>query len=387
MAVRNFLRRQRWRFRPFKRLVLPARSRKRAALESIGPFFGRAIPRLEPSTLAYANTHTEISVREIHPAEVVRLPPHPFRTQTSSGELRVDPAFVFEIPNVNFWGYYGGAVVTADNALLADLSPEVWGPTNHPIYSRWHLPKSRLLNGRIAIGVTPEASGNYYHWLLDLVPRVLLLKHAAQNFSNYDALLLNGSRANYERETLAALGVPPEKIRYVDSRERFQIGSAVFPSMDINVIPPWKVHALRDFPFSGKPNQHRHLYLSRARAAVRRIANENEISEVLRHRNFEIVETENLTWREQANLFAGASVIVAPHGAALTNIVFCKPGTRVVEVSTRAGYRDWYWQLAAVAGLCYEVLEAQRSGCFSGPYENADMIVSRENLERLLESL
>ena len=77
MAIRNFLRRQRWRFRPIKRLVLPARSMKRAALESIGPFFGRAIPRLEPSTLAYANTHTEISMREIHPAEVVRLPPHP----------------------------------------------------------------------------------------------------------------------------------------------------------------------------------------------------------------------------------------------------------------------------------------------------------------------
>jgi capsular polysaccharide biosynthesis protein len=237
------------------------------------------------------------------------------------------------------------------------------------------------------MAVTPEASGNYYHWLLDLVPRVLLLKHAAQNFSNYDALLLNGSRANYEREILAALGVPPEKIRYVDSRERFQIASAVFPSMDINVIAPWKVHGLRDLPFSGKQNQHRRLYLSRARAAVRRIANENEISEVLRHRNFEIVEAENLSWREQANLFAGASVIVAPHGAALANIVFCKPGTRVVEISTRAGYGDWYWQLAAVAGLSYEVLEAQRSGSFSGPYENADMIVSRENLERLLESL
>jgi capsular polysaccharide biosynthesis protein len=387
MAVRNFLRRQRWRFRPLKRLVLPARAMKRAALASIGTFFGRTMLRFEPSTLAYANTHTEISVREIHPAEVVRLPPHPFRKQTSFGELRVGPAFVFEIPNVNFWAHYGGAVVTADDALLADLSPEVWGAANHPIFSRWHLPKSRLLNSRIAIGVTPEASGNYYHWLLDLVPRVLLLKHATQNFSNYDALLLKGSRANYERETLAALGVPAEKIRYVNSRERFQIASAVFPSMETSVIAPWKVHGLRNLTSSGKPNQHRRLYLSRARAAVRRIANENEISEILRHRNFEIVEAENLSWREQADLFASGSVIVAPHGAALANIVFCQPGTRVVEISTRAGYRDWYWQLAVVAGLSYEVMEAQLSGSFSGPYENADMIVSRENFERLLKSL
>ena len=80
-------------------------------------------------------------------------------------------------------------------------------------------------------------------------------------------------------------------------------------------------------------------------------------------------------------------MIVAPHGAALANIVFCKPGTRVVEISTRSGYRDWYWQLAAVAGLSYKVMEAQRWGFFSGPDENADMIVSRENFELLLESL
>jgi hypothetical protein len=388
MQVRNFVRRRKWRFRPLKRLVLPARSMKRAALESIGALWEQIPPRLELSTLDYAGEHTEISVREIHPAEVVRLPSRPFRQGTSFGELKAAPAFVFEIPNVNFWAHYGGAVVTADNALLADLSPEVWGPANHPIFSRWHLPKSELLNGRIAIAVTPEAGGNYYHWLLDLLPRVLLLKHATQNFSNYDTLLLNGSRANYERETLTVLGVPPEKIRFVDSSDRFQIASAVFPSLDINVVTPWKIRGLRQLASPVQSNQHRRrLYLSRARAAVRRIANEKEILEALRQHDFEIFEAETLSFRGQADLFANASVIVAPHGAALTNIVLCQPGTHVVEISTRAGYRDWYWQLATVAGLSYEVLEAQPTGSSSGPNENADMVVSRKGLARLLETL
>jgi hypothetical protein len=361
------------------------RSIKRAMLEPIGKFIGRIPPQLEPSTLDYATTHTEISVREIHSAEIVYLPPHPFRQNATVGPQKSAPAFIFEIPNVNFWARYGGAVVTADNVLLADLSPEVWGSAKHPVFSRWHLPKSELLNGRIAIAVTPEADGNYYHWLLDLLPRVLLLKHATQNFSNYDTLLLNGSRANYERETLTTLEVPPEKIRFVDSRDRFQIASAVFPSLDINVVAPWKVRGLRQLASPVQSNQHRRrLYLSRARAAVRRIANEKEISEVLRQHDFEILEAETLSFREQAELFANASVIVAPHGAALANIVFCQPGTRVVEISTRAGYRDWYWQLATVAGLSYKVLEARPTGSSSGPNENADMIVG---LARLLESL
>jgi hypothetical protein len=63
-----------------------------------------------------------------------------------------------------------------------------------------------LLAGRIAIGVTPEASGNYYHWLLDLVPRVLLLKYAAQNFSNYDALR-GEQRRSRKRGLLMGIGL------------------------------------------------------------------------------------------------------------------------------------------------------------------------------------
>src|SRR5467141_1050938 len=62
MALRNFVRRHKWRFRPLRRLVLSARSIKRAALESIGTVLGRTPLRLEPSTLDYASIHTEISV-------------------------------------------------------------------------------------------------------------------------------------------------------------------------------------------------------------------------------------------------------------------------------------------------------------------------------------
>src|SRR5205823_14513651 len=111
------------------------------------------------------------------------------------------------------------------------------------------------------------------------------------------------------------------------------------------------------------------------------------ISEALRQNDFEILEAVTLSFREQADLSANARVIIAPHGAALANFVFCQPGTRVVEITARAGYRDWYWQLAAVAGLSYEVLEAKPVKSSLGPSENADLIVSRVNLARLLESL
>ncbi len=351
----------------------------------------RTPPRTEDSTLEYAAVHPEISVREIYPEETVLLSAPPFAPAAAGREKRSRPAVVFEIPNVNFWAHYGGAVVTADDALLGDLSPEVWGLRHHPIFSRWRLPDAQLLAGRIGIAVTPEAVGNYYHWMLDALPRLLLLKHATENFQNYDAILLSGARARYETESLAALEVPADKIRYVDSRHRFTIGSAVIPSMDhdASILAPWKIRSLRQLVPDGDAT--RRIYISRRNAAVRRVVNEDELVALLRKHGFEILELENLSWREQTHLFAQAEVIIAPHGAALANAAFCAANCRIAEISTRAGYRDWYFQLAATARLRYHCIEAtaavKSSGASQRAHENEDMLVSRETVERFLAGL
>ncbi len=385
LQLQNFVRRHKWRWRPLKAAVLPARAAKRALKQMV-----ITPPRIEPSTLAYAAVHPEISVREVHPAETVSIPPPPF---CPNGQVQIEtsaPAFVFEIPNIDFWAYYGGAIVTADNALLADLSPEVWGTAHHPIFSRWRLPQPQMLAGRTGIAVTAEAAGNYYHWMLDALPRLLLLRHATGNFANYDAILINGSGAPYEAESLTALEVPAGKLRNVDSRERFQIASALIASMDqeAKTIAPWKIAALRQLFFSANDREQRRLYISRRRAPVRRVANEDKIAPLLRAHAFEIIELEDCPWRQQAHLFAGAEVIIAPHGAALANAVFCRAGARIIEMSTRAGYRDWYLHLAAAAGLDYHCIEALPvrggSSLSHRAHENDDMMVPPEVLERLL---
>jgi capsular polysaccharide biosynthesis protein len=387
LQLRNLIRRHKWRLRPFKRVVLPVRKAKRAMKR-----LWTTPPRIEESTLAYATRHPEISVREIHPEQTVLIPPAPFSLEASTHEEKSNPVFVFEIPNVNFWAHYGGAVVSSDNALLADLSPDVWGVAQHQIFSRWRLPSSRLLNGRIGIAVTPEAGGNYYHWMLDALPRLFLLRHATGNFSNYDAILINGSRARYEKESLEALEIPAAKLCYVDARDRFQIASALIPSMDHNarVIAPWKIAALRQLIAGGGAGAEGRVYISRRRAPVRHVANEAEISEFLRARGFKICELEDFSWHEQTRLFARAQIIIAPHGAALANVVFCRPGTHIIEISTRAGYRDWYLHLTAAAGLnyyCIEAMPVRHSLSSHHADEHDDMLVSREKIEQLISTV
>ena len=45
-----------------------------------------------------------------------------------------------------------------------------------------------------------------------------------------------------------------------------------------------------------------------------------------------VYKPEKLPFKKQIYLFKKASVILGAHGAAFTNIIFCKPGTKIIEI-------------------------------------------------------
>lgn len=383
MQLRNFIRRQKWRLRPIKRLVLPLRNIKRSGVALL-----RRGPTIHPSTRNYRGTSFCEAI-EAHRAVEVATPSHPFLPNEPNVNLASEPAFLFHLKEIDFWAYYAGSIVTSDNKLLANLSPEVWGVVNHPIFSRLRLPKPRELAGSTGIAVTPEAPGNYYHWLIDLLPRVGLLKSCGHSV---DRVLVNGTKAHYEEMSLRALNFPVEKL-YVTARDRFLIENAFVPSMDhfSKAIAPWKIDMLRKLRTSRVGSFAKRIYVSRRRAAVRRVINEDEFANILRSANFELLELESMTWDEQVAIFAQAEVVIAPHGAALANIAFCEPGSLIAEIGTREGYKDFYLYLANSAQLRYRFIEARprvdsRKDSLRAP-ENEDMIVDLAAVKQFLEVL
>jgi hypothetical protein len=394
MQLRDVIRRQKWRLRSLKRFVLPVRNAKRRVVAICRVLAGKPLPRIERSTIDYLAMPVRGSAMQIFPSEPVQILPHPFQNKSAAVDVS-QPAYLFKLPEIDFWGHYGGSVVTKDNFLLADLSPEVWGIENHEIFSTFRLPTASLLRGDVAICVTPEAPGNYYHWIVDLMPRLALLKKAAGGFGNFEHILINGCDAPYEKASLTQIGAPLEKLRYVDERCRFHIEHASIPSMDhfSRTVAPWKVRVLRAMIDAAgvADDTPAKVYISRRRAAVRRILNEAEFESLLQKNGFTLVELESLPWDKQVQLFSNAEVVLAPHGAALANIVFCRPKTLVAEIGTRRGYREFYWSLASSSALDYQFLEARprvearaRSG---RAVENEDMLLGEDVLRNFMRQL
>jgi capsular polysaccharide biosynthesis protein len=80
------------------------------------------------------------------------------------------------------------------------------------------------------------------------------------------------------------------------------------------------------------------VYLSRNNSVYRNLINEGDLIEKLKLKNFTIVDAKIMSIFEQIKLFSGADVIIGPTSSALTNLVFCKKGTRVIEIIPKYKY-------------------------------------------------
>jgi capsular polysaccharide biosynthesis protein len=98
------------------------------------------------------------------------------------------------------------------------------------------------------------------------------------------------------------------------------------------------------------------LYITRENATRRRVSNEGELWAQLERRGFVKLSLEAMSWREQVAAFAAARVVVAPHGAGLANVVFCREGTRVVEFFNRSYVNPCFERWARAARLDYRAV-------------------------------
>ena len=108
------------------------------------------------------------------------------------------------------------------------------------------------------------------------------------------------------------------------------------------------------------------------------------IEGVVSQQGFEIVHLEDMPIVAQMELFGNADYIVAAHGAGLANLLFCAPGTRVLELTPDCAFRPQFW-----------LARAKNWGWFMPPCPAAppmavfdgDLIVNHRRLRGLLRML
>lgn len=229
-----------------------------------------------------------------------------------------------------------GAVITPGGGLDLESSP-YWGIANwreHPLYLRGRLPPVEHVQGTLAVLATRWGGSSYYHFLLDVLPRLEVLRRVLPGEQPDHWYLPRPTRYHREILDLAGLAglpvvdsVPDRAVR----ADRLLVPG--LPNHD-ELTPPWITHWLRGLlPAQHDSERPRWLYVTRGVVPnTRRLVQEPAVWPELERRGFVRVDPGELSVREQIDTFAAADVVVGVHGAALTNLLFCRPGVRVLHL-------------------------------------------------------
>jgi capsular polysaccharide biosynthesis protein len=302
------------------------------------------------------------SYERVRPISLGRALPACFDPpQTVSWE---DERVIF-LESCRYWGGYGGSIITHDEHLLGELSPDVWGVERHTLFNKLKLPPALPLPGLTAVISTPEADRNYSHWMMELLPRLKLLAEAGYGPARVDRYLVNPGGASYERETLALAGLPSEKLLPVSAGSHFHCESIITTNLRSkhwqHSLPAWVPEYLRALTnLAPGASSSKRLYLTRRDASFRRVVNEEQLLPILRANDFEVFDPATRTVCEQATIFAGADAIVSPHSSGMTNLVFCRPGTAVMEIFAADYFDVSFWTAATSIGCRYSAVMGER---------------------------
>lgn len=309
-------------------------------------------------------------------------------------------------PQKNWWNVCNAiAILNPEDELLPEVSPFYPAPlpgcrnpdpTLHQLFHLEELPPLESMGGTVA--VLSGLSGNvYFHWMVDILPRIGILQQQGINLEEIDWFLINSVARPFQQETLERLGIPKSKILESDRHPYIQAEKLIVPSYPATVgwVTPQVIEFQRnlfasaiDSPSSATPER---IYITRKTAKYRRLLNEAEVTDYLSQYGFVNVELETLSVAEQARLFSQAKVIVAPHGAGLTNLLFCQPGTLVVELLCPSYVQPYYWVIAQRLKLQhYYILGQQFKGTplrklmYQSPLSE-DILIPLKSLQKLLK--
>lgn len=236
---------------------------------------------------------------------------------------------------------------------------------------------------------------NYYHWLMECVPRLLFVRNIL------DKVVLLLPERYVTTDFIVGSITPFGNLKTYVVKDG---ASLMVPNLVMPRIKPFcesycsvVLELMRDFYlkaatalFSKIPDMTM-VYLSRRKAYRKHVVNEDEVEALLSKYGFVTICNEDYTFLEQVVIYSKVEKLVSIHGAGLTNMLFMKPGTSVLEILPpktneldRPSYV--YWFLSYSLGINY-YCQINREFTDNGDFFFGNYFVDTEALTKSVQLL
>jgi Glycosyltransferase 61 len=212
------------------------------------------------------------------------------------------------------------------------------------------VPEVAQAKERVPRGIVFPTTPNYYHWLIEDVPAVI---RAAREAPGTPLLSYANGLTDRHRTVGSLIGHELHAMPVVVAVDEQVLGGRSSDSWFVHPSDAALLMQLgRDLTtHDGAPGSDR-IYVSR-RGTSRPLPDEERLETALAQRGFTVLRLEEMPWADQVSAFQRASVIVAPHGAGLANLVFTPAGATVVELTFGLHYNRCFEWICHVSGHDY----------------------------------
>jgi capsular polysaccharide biosynthesis protein len=268
------------------------------------------------------------------------------------------------------------AVISRNNRVVTNVSltlrdGKVCDDSQNNIFSQRFFSEPHRLKGTVFTLLSGGAGvNNISHWFLDVLPRLRLLQESGL-FDWVDWFLVPSTRYSYQTETLSLLGIPSERVISGEDHAHVaadRVIASTAPRGRHTLVPRWLLDYLRGAFLAQAPQEDAgpeahavaaegpFLYISRRDSSIRNVLNEGELQGVLAGYGFSTIVSSGYSIVEKVRLFSKARFVMSPTGAGLISVLFCQPGTRLVEIFNEGFVIEPFYDIATKLELDYRYI-------------------------------
>ena len=314
--------------------------------------------------------------------------------------------FSYKIKNGRVYTDYVEHVAIIDGNTLVNeasyqqISAELKDAKENIVLTKGTPRIKKNIKGRVFSLVQGASGGNnFFHWIFDILPKIKLCSehYLLKEIDFYYVPSLQ----NFQKQTLSILNIKEDKIlnsnlyRHIQASELIVVDHPWYHKgiiIDQNkFLPSWIVHWLRDvyLKYAKKFDNNEKIYIDRTESRYNhcQIQNDNEIFNFLKEKGFSKCRVGELSFFEQIYLFNNAKIIIGAHGAAFTNLAFCKPDTKIIEIRSLI-YKNYqnnnYKRISQINNLNYRLIETKKLN--ESQKKFGDIYLPIKELEHCLKS-
>ena len=342
---------------------------------------------IDSSKVIFKNQIDALTIGKPYNFEYLRGKTETQEHSFESSELRLN-----KLENGRFHLNPHAVISSNDKLIFSESCCYGMNPEEHWIFNQIRLSKCTKLKGQaFMLG----GRANYWHLLSEELPALYRLQKNGITINDFQHLIIHQSRYEFQDQIYDLFDIPKSKFielsRYphLQADQLFCFSPIYQPDLEALT---W----VRDHMLSFVKNKaltDRRLFIDRGSSSSKRIVNQEELMEILIKYDFEIFKPEDHSVLEQISTFRNSDFIIGAHGAALANLMFCKPQTNVIEIRSRfhtgsfsAPYvYMWYKELN---NLRYSVMpsDIKESKSLRGRSQmDSDFIIDVQQLDRLIQ--